>query len=497
MKARTSFSGLRLPKLAWGRAVVAQRPRVEDAALPVPRAVARRILIGLMLPAMLMPLTSSMADVALPTIRDQFAIQADMTAWISTAFTLPFMVLMPVYGRLSDGVGKRRLILAGLLLFALGTAITLSASNLGWLMIGRAIQGIGSAGIMPLSMAFITAVFHPKERGDALGAWSSVGPIVGFLAPLGAGFVVEHWGWRAAFAPPLLFTMATIVVVAQFVPAGLSRVMPHFWRRFDWIGVLLLTAAVISFIFFVSSRPITGVAPLQDWRLLAASVVLFALFVRWERGRENPFVQLSLFRRRTFTRASFCAALRMVSMNGSSFLLPLFLVDVYGLTPTTVGGMLMIIPGAMALVVRYGGQMADRWGSYVPIVMGGVVQMMTLLVLSQLPTEGALWGLCFVLAGHGFGVGLMLAPLHHAAMRQVDEVEAGSAAGLYSMVRFAGSAVGTALIGVLLQHFLDRGSPTVNAYQNAYLFLAGIAFLGLLTGIGLRKTAAVPGHVAE
>jgi EmrB/QacA subfamily drug resistance transporter len=450
-----------------------------------------------MLPAMLMPLTSSMADVALPTIRDQFAIQADMTAWVSTAFTLPFMVLMPVYGRLSDGVGKRRLILAGLLLFALGTAIILSATNLGWIMIGRAIQGIGSAGIMPLSIAFITAVFHSKERGEALGAWSSVGPLVGFLAPLGAGFVVEHWGWRSAFAPPLLFTVVTLVVVAQFVPAGLSRVMPHFWRRFDWIGVLLLTAAVISFIFFVSSRPITGVAPLQDWRLLTVAVVLFALFIRWERGRENPFVVLDLFRRGTFTRASFCASMRMITMNGSSFLLPLFLVDVYGLTPTAVGGMLMIIPGAMALVVRYGGQMADRWGSRVPIVMGGVVQMTTMLILSQLPAQVSLWWLFFVLAGHGFGVGLMLAPLHHAAMRHITDSEAGSAAGLYSMVRFAGSAVGTALIGVLLQYFLDLGLPTVDAYQNSYLFLAAISLIGLSVSIGLKKTSTVPLQMSE
>ncbi|MBX3001103.1 MAG: MFS transporter [Caldilineaceae bacterium] len=497
MKARISFSGLRSPKAMWGRATAAPPPRIEDAALPVPRHVARRILIGLMLPSMLMPLTSSMADVALPTIRDQFAIRADMTAWVSTAFTLPFMVLMPVYGRLSDGVGKRRLILAGLLLFALGTMIVLSATNLGWLMLGRAIQGIGSAGIMPLSIAFITAVFHPKERGEALGAWSSVGPLVGFLAPLGAGFVVEFWGWRAAFAPPLLFTVLTVVVVAQFVPAGLSRVMPHFWRRFDWMGVLLLTAAVISFIFFVSSRPITGVAPLQDWRLLGASLLLFAIFIRWERRHENPFVLLGLFRRGMFTRASFCASMRMVTMSGGSFLLPLFLVDVYGLTPTTLGGMLMIIPGAMALVVRYGGQMADRWGSRVPIVMGGVVQMITMLILSQLPAQASLGWLILVLAGHGFGVGLMLAPLHHAAMRQISDGEMGTAAGLYSMVRFAGSAVGTALIGVLLQFFLDQGLPTVNAYQNAYLFLAGIALLGLIAGIGLNKAATVPGQVAE
>ena len=111
---------------------------------------ARRILISLMFPSMVMPLTSSMSRVALPIIRDHFRLQADMTAWVATAFMLPFMILMPVYGRLSDGLGKRRLILAGIFIFSIGTAIATLAPSLSWLMAGRAIQGVGVGGIMPL-----------------------------------------------------------------------------------------------------------------------------------------------------------------------------------------------------------------------------------------------------------------------------------------------------------------------------------------------------------
>src|SRR5690606_16420741 len=161
--------------------------------LPVPPRVARRVLFSLMFPAMLMPLASAVSNVALPAIRDEFAIQADLTAWITTVFTLPFMVLMPVYGRLSDGVGKRRLILAGIVIFAIGTATTLVATDLAWLMAGRAIQGLGTAGMVPLGIALISSIFRTEERGEALGSWSSVGPMVGFVAPLAAGFLVDHW----------------------------------------------------------------------------------------------------------------------------------------------------------------------------------------------------------------------------------------------------------------------------------------------------------------
>jgi EmrB/QacA subfamily drug resistance transporter len=488
MKVRSALPWPRL--LPWRRTAqqtqVASLTRLPEDKLPVPRDVAQRVLFSLLFPAMLMPLASSMADVALPTIRDQFAIRADMTAWVATAFTLPFMVFMPVYGRLSDGVGKRRLILGGLVLFALGTAITLAATDLAWLMIGRAIQGFGTAGMVPLGIAFLSSVFHPSERGEALGIWSSMGPMVGFLSPLIAGFLVDHWGWRLSFAPPLILAIFTIVIVARFVPAGLSTIKPYFWRRFDWLGVGLLSGGVSAFLFYLSSRPITGVPPLQDWRLGLTTVILFVLFFLWERRRTNPFVLLGLFAHRNFTLASLAASMRMVIMAGSSFLLPLYLADVRGLGPTLTGMMLMILPGCMFTVVRRGGRLADHWGSRAPVFAGGIVQAIVMGFFYFLPQSAPLWILCVLLAAQGLGVGLMLAPLHSAAMIGVHEDEMGAAAGQYSMVRFAGSTFGTALMGVLLQFNLDQGISTVDAYQNVYLSLAGIAILGLLCAAGLK-----------
>jgi EmrB/QacA subfamily drug resistance transporter len=453
----------------------------------VPSQIARRILIALMFPSLLMPLASSMSNVALPSMRDEFMIQADMTAWIATAFTLPFMVLMPIYGRLSDGVGKRRLMLAGIIIFCIGTAMTLAATDLAWLMIGRAVQGIGTAGMVPLGMAFISAIFRPEERGEALGSWSAVGPMIGFVSPFVAGFLVDGWGWRSAFVPPLLVGVLAFVVIYLFVPAGLSNVISRFWRSFDWTGVILLSSALISLLFYLSSRPITGVAPLQDWRLLTVTVVLFTAFIWWERRRPSPFVDLNLFRLGSFNRASFSASMRMVIMGGSGFLLPLYLVDVYGMTASGIGFMAMVTPGAMMLVVRYAGRMADRWGSDLPIVLGSLGQGTTMLALGYLPGDSPLWMLVLILAWYGIGAGLMLAPLHYAAMAEVSEAKMGSAAGMYSMVRFAGSTVGTALIGVLLQYFFDRSLPVVDSYQYVYLSLAGISVIGLFGGLGLRK----------
>jgi len=454
---------------------------------PLSTAAANRILMSLMVPTMLMPLLSSMSRVALPIVRNDFQIAADMTAWIDAIFTLPFMFLMPVYGRLSDGIGRRRLILAGIVIFSIGTVMTVTANGLGWLMAGRAIQGVGTAGMMPLAMAMISTIFPPSERGKALGTWSSVGPTTAFVGPLLAGFLVDHYGWRAAFAPPLLIGVIALVVVYKNVPAGLSKVQPGFLRSFDWLGVALLASATTLLLFYLSSRPITGVEPLQDWRLGGAAILFFLLFWIWERRQQMPFVDLSLLQNHMFTLGSICSSLRMVVMAGQSFLIALYLVDVHGISASHLGTMTMISAGSMALIVRVGGQVADRWGSRWPTVLGIGGQGAVMVAFALLPATTSLWTIALILAFYGQAAGFVLAALHRAAIGNISNAQMGSATGLYSMIRFAGAMVGTALCGVLLQHYLDQGLPVIESYQRAFVFLAGAALAGSLLGFTLGE----------
>ncbi|MEM7134605.1 MAG: MFS transporter [Chloroflexota bacterium] len=324
---------------------------IENA--PVPPKNAWRILFCLMFPAALMPLMTSMESVALPVIRDAFGLQADDTAWVATAFTLPFMLLMPVYGRLGDAVGQRRLLLIGVVVCSVGTILVFTVVDLTWLMIGRVIQGIGLAGTFPLGLAMISAIFAPKERGNALGIWSTIGPLVGFVAPFAAGILVGTWGWRVAFLPTLLLCIVTYVVIANQIPANFDSFRPRFLQTFDWGGVLLLSGSLIVLLFYLSSGPITGVPPLQDWRLLMAAVLLSMTFLWWEQRHKNPFLPLSMYRDSSFTQGSLGAFVRMLAMMAAFFLLPLYLVGVRNMSPYGVGVMGMIMPGAMALTVWF------------------------------------------------------------------------------------------------------------------------------------------------
>ncbi|HIG56513.1 MAG TPA: MFS transporter [Candidatus Handelsmanbacteria bacterium] len=446
----------------------------------------RHILFGLMCPSMLMPMISAMSRVALPIVRDDFALQADVVAWIDVGFSLPFMLLMPVYGRLGDGLGPRRLLILGIALFALGSAAVITATDLTSLLFGRALQGFGLSGMMPLSMALITATFPAEIRGRAMGTWSTIGPATAFFGPLLAGVLVANWGWRWAFAPSLLFGLLALVAVYMTIPKPVGKIDIGFLREFDWGGVALLAPGMSLLIFFLSSRPITGVEPLEDWRLLLAAALFLTAFVSWEKRCRSPFMPLDLFANGAFLRSSFCASMRMVVMAAITFLIPLYLVDVQKMRPTELGGMLMIGAGAMTLIVRVAGALSDSCSSRWLVVAGLSVQMGVMLAFWQLPGNASLWSIGLTLGAHGLGAGLMLATLHKSVMGNVEQSDTGAAAGLYGMFRFGGATTGTALCGVFLQMQLDSGAAVLASYQQVFLLMAIFPFLGILVAFTLR-----------
>ena len=446
-------------------------------------------MFSLMFPSMLMPMISTMSRVALPIIRDEFQLTADLTAWVSASFTLPFMLLMPVYGRLSDGVDPRRLILMGTMIFATGTVLMMSATFVPSVMFGMAVLGLGVAGMMPLGMSLISSLFNERERGRALGTWSSVGPSTGFVGPFIAGFVAAAWGWRMTYGPPLIVSTVAFLVVWTRVPSreripGQTR---SYLRAFDWSGFVLLSVSLSSLVFFLSSRAITGVAPMRDWRLLIVSVSCFLGFWWWEARRNNPFVSTRIMTNVRFVTSSFCASTRMMAMGGLSFLVPLYLVDIHHLEPAELGAMLVLNSGAMALVTRFGGDLADRWGTRIPASMGLLIQNSVMFIFWTLDEETSLWTVGGSLALHGVGAGLMLASLHRYVMSTIEEEYRGAAAGVYSMLRFVGSVIGTSLSGVLLQAHLDAGAGEVTAYQDTFVILAVFPVAGILAAQTLKE----------
>jgi len=316
------------------------------------------------------------------------------------------------------------------------------------------------------------------------------------------GILIDSIGWRVIFWPTLLIGVIAYWVTRRQVPALPGFADKNFLRRFDWIGVLLLSIGAMLLLFYVSSRPVTGVPALRDWRLLSGTLLAFALLIMWEQRHPDPFIPITLFVQRRFSLASILAGIRMFIMNALRFLVALYVVDIHSLDATATGWVITSHAIPLFLMLRLGGQLADRWGSRWPVVASMILQASALTYLALLPADVPVWMVVVGVLWQSIGASISLAPLHRASMASIPDEQTGVAAGLYSMIRFAGAILGTALSGVLLQSGLSASGASdigtfdlgklemITAYQQVFWFVAGVAVLGALVGLLLRSEVA-------
>ena len=203
-----------------------------------------------------------------------------------TAYALPYLVLMPLYGTISDRMPPRLVFFGALAVFCVGTGICLAARQLPVLVLGRVIQGLGGAAVHPLSLSLLTQSVPLERRGAAMGSWNSAGPAASIVGPLSAGGLIESFGWRSIFLVTAGAAAVALVGIWLLLPRT-ARAGGTVQGGFDLPGALLLAASVSAIVCFVSSEPVTGVPALSDWRLLLAAVVSVGAFVlSWSAARQ-------------------------------------------------------------------------------------------------------------------------------------------------------------------------------------------------------------------
>ena len=221
---------------------------------------------------------------------------------------------------------------------------------------------------------------------------------------------------------------------------------------------------------------------LQDWRLLGSTLLSLGLLVWWEKNRAHPFIPIELFAQLQFSLASFLAGVRMFIMNALRFVVALYVVDIHDLSALATGWVITSHAIPLFLMLRLGGQLADRWGSRWPVMVSMIAQAGSLAYLAILPAEVSTWLVVGGVLLQSVGASISLAPLHRASMAGIPDEQTGVAAGLYSMIRFAGAILGTALSGVLLQRGMTSSISELVAYQEVFWFVAGVALLGAIFG---------------
>jgi EmrB/QacA subfamily drug resistance transporter len=445
----------------------------------------KKLLLGLAAPFFMSVMNLSMFRVALPAIRGTFNLPADSTAWLVTAYSLAFMVFMPLYGWLGDRLSKRWIFIAGIGIYSLGTMFILLSSTMGFILVGRVIQAIGVSGISPLCIAAITNQFSPEERGAALGKWNSAGAFAAMLGPFIAGLLIDHYQWRMIYLPILLIGTAAIFIVWKRFPSAEPDIHSTGNRRlilknFDWIGVLLFGFFLTLFVFYLSSRPITGKDPLTDWRLGIGAAITLVLLVIWEKRYINPILPVDLLRFEDFIPATLCSATRMFIMGGVNLLVPLFMSEIYGLSAAWIGSMLAATFISHFFSMRIGGKLADRWGSRWIVVAGLLIQGAAIISLALIDDSASPLYFAPILMIHSLGAGAYLAPLHRAAMSRIPRDRSGAGAGFYSSIRFGGALLGPTIAGVFLENgFLKLADP-FQAYQRTFWVILAAVVVGIL-----------------
>lgn len=436
-------------------------------------------------------LTDNVVNIILPMLASAFHATVPHVSWTITGYALVLAVGVPLYGRISDDWGVRRVFALSLPLFAFGSLVCALAPNLALLIAGRILQGAGAAGIPAIATVAVAKLLPPGRRGAAfgviastVGAGAAAGPIVG-------GVLTQYLGWRALFLG--------LMVLALLFHLAAQRVLPRQagsgHRSFDLAGGLLVGLAAGLLLLGLTNLQSYGAAATAT-RASFAGALLAAGGFGWRiHAATDPFVPPALFRNRTYLVAVLTAYLTMTAYLALLVFVPLLLVDGGGLGSARAG--LILSPGAlaMALVSPRAGRLSDRIGPKPLIVTGLALLAAAALLLSTLGSGHALLVAGAAILAADLGLALLNAPTTNAVAAALPGAEAGAGLGIYRATFFLGAGSGPAALGALLAARTAAHAAAANplyhlldpAYSDTFLAAAVIALAGLaVAASGLR-----------
>lgn len=424
---------------------------------------ANKLLRVLVFTLIISVMNASMFNVALPVIRTEFGLTASQVGWMLTGYMIVYAIGSVTFGKLADKYRLKNLLTYGLIAFALGSVIGLSASEYWMVIAGRLFQAAGASVIPATAMIVPVRYFPPEKRGRALGT-TAVGLSLGAaLGPIVSGLVSGLVSWRYLFALSIL-----AVFVLPFFRKYLDDETGTA-RRIDFAGGLTLAGTVGALLLAITQG---------SWLLCGAGVVLFVLFLLRIRTAAEPFVQPSLFRNRSYS-LGLGVAFVLTGLNfGVPFLAPQFLAEVNHLSPIAVGFVLCPAAICAALLGRKGGKLADDKGNRYLFALAAGLILLSFILLSSVIGLSPVWIACFMIFGT-VGQSFIQIAMSNTISRTLAKDQIGVGMGLFAMLNFIAGATATTLIG----KSLDAGASfRLNPFPqgDAVLYSNILVFLGAL-----------------
>jgi EmrB/QacA subfamily drug resistance transporter len=428
---------------------------------------------------------------ALPVIRHDLHASLSGLEWMVNAYTLTFAVLLLTGAALGDRFGRRRIFVIGLAIFTGGSALAALAGSANELIAARAIQGLGGAIVLPLTLTILSAAVPPNRRGVALGAWGGIGGLAVALGPLVGGAIVQGISWQWIFWLNVPFGLVLI-------PLALSKLQETHGSnsRLDLPGLALSAAGLLAIVWGLVRGNDAGWTSVEVVSTLLGGATVLAVFVVWELRAAAPMLPMRFFRNRTFTAANVASLFMFVGMFGSIFLLAQYFQTVQGASPLQSGLRILPWTAMPILIAPIAGLLSDRIGGRPIMASGLALQAAGLAWIGAILTTTLPYSSIVIpFALSGIGMAMYFAPVANVVLSSVKPEEEGQASGANNAIRELGGVFGVAVMAAVFSHYGGYQTPDsfVQGVTPALYIGAAIVAIGAAAALFIprrRKTSA-------
>src|SRR5436190_6017041 len=406
--------------------------------------------------------------VALPAIQRELNLTNSLTQWVINAYLLALSAVILLGGKVGDRLGHKRAFLFGVTVFMVTSILCALAKSGSWLILMRALQGMGGAFMTPSTNALVTNAFPDKERGKALGIYVALAAIFLSLGPLLGGFLTQLFSWRAVFWINFPFALISIYLAFFSVPR---------WQRpeklnIDWLGFLISVIFISGFVLSFMEGPIWGWTSPAILGLFVLSILSLCAFIFWENKSSHPLVELDLFKNLTFS--ILFSVLMIIQAVGIVFVFwAIFLQNVLHFTPLQAGVLLLPAMVPVIIMAPVGGHLRDKYGATLPMLWGASLVILSIIWIAIF-SHNQTYAILFPgLLGYGIGFPLMLSGIVVTVMNMVKIEQRGIASAIMNCSRQFGISIGLAVLGGLLGSlnkwqlgsFLKQSNPPLSSLQ--------------------------------
>jgi EmrB/QacA subfamily drug resistance transporter len=431
----------------------------------------------------------AIVNVALPSIQTDLHFSQENLQWVISAYALVFGGFLLLGGRLADIIGRKRVFMAGLVIFSVGSLLCGLAWSETSLIAARALQGLGAATITPSALSILTTTFREgRERNIALGAWGAVGGFGAAAGVLMGGIITEALSWEWIFFVNVPVGIAALAIS----PFLLSESKDAHGQSHDIPGAILVTSGLSMLVLAITQGYGWGWGSARTIGVFAASAVLLVAFAIWEQRERDPLVPFSIFRLQTLTAANVAGFIMGTALFSMFLMLTLYMQQVLGFSPLKTGVGYLAVAGTAVIWANFAAAAVNKVGVKPALIFGMGLLTLGLLYFTQVSVDGTYWGDLFpgflIL---GIAIPFAFVPITIAALAGTKPQEAGLASGLINTSQQIGGAVGIAILSTIAVTTTDNDvssgtaipNALTNGFVNAFWAGAAIAFAGLLVSI--------------